>query len=96
MNTVPDYTVNKFFGQEIVEVTNTCPVDTSMEDLSYNVDDPYELITLFKSVSRQRYSICLNMEYKLVFLKMTRREADEELKQFRLRNLMFLLLLNVQ
>ena len=90
MNTVPDYTVNKFFGQEIVEVTNTCPVDTSMEDLRY------ELITLFKSVSRQRYSICLNMEYKLVFLKMTRREADEELKRFRLRNLMFLLLLNVQ
>ena len=96
MNTVPDYTVNKFFGQEIVEVMNTCPVDTSMEDLSYNVDDPYELITLFKSVSRQRYSICLNMEYKLVFLKMTRREADEELKKFRLRNLIFLLLLNVQ
>ena len=96
VNTVQDYTVNEYVGQEIAEVMNTCPVDTSIEDLCHNVDDPYDMITLFKSVSKQSYSTCSNIVYKLVLLKQTRREEDEKWKQFRLRNLMFLLLLNVQ
>ena len=96
VNTVQDYTVNEYVGQEIAEVTNTCPGDTSIEDLCHNVDDPYDMITLFKSVSKQSHSTCSNIVYKLVLLKQTRREEDEKLKQFRLRNLMFLLLLNIQ